>query len=898
MPLQDAALRQLDALLQEGALVLVPNHRSSGQLGELVARWRADTGNRMVQPKPAIMAIDLWLTDLWRQLSLHRDDDRLQWHVLQGGEELLLWRKVLQDSSPDLLLLNQDGAAASASEALRLLQQWQIPAATLRQHVQSAAGELPDDRALAMQWLQAFERLCKKQRLLTFSGMLQVLLELLGQSAPVTLPPTLLLFGFDEPPPLYRALLDCISSSGCQVRNWDEQHTSPLLQLSTHTLVAEECRAAARWAAAVLATQPHARIGIISADNKVLGSTALRCLHQEFGPHSGKVASATNHTLADEPFIATALAVLELSDTSIDTLRCCSLLRSPWLPGAPGEQDARAELELRLRKRVELQVRSADLRTWCLQEDRQWYCPLLGAALRDVETLSRRQPATQTVAAWLQYFQCVWNLLLDTPALVQSGRRPLRLAWETLQKTLQLAGFLFGTVDLQEARTLLRGLCRTQSLTQDVHQAPVLLLSPTAAAGLNFSHVWLLQMTEEYWPGEERPHPYLPHSLQKAHHMPGCDPLAALARSRALLAGICRRTAQQLVFSHAASHDELPQRPSALLPVNLVPHAAVVTASGALHPALYKFRPAELDIHADTRFLPLPAVPPHTGSTTVLAQQAECPFRAFAHQRLQVRELPQPVWGLPASAIGTCVHGALQHFWNHMQDSAQLAASSTADLHAAMREATDAALRKLAQQFPHTLTPALRDLEQQRLTDLLLDWLPHELQRGPFQVLATEADATCRYGPLQLNLRIDRIDRNADGSTSVVDYKTGKVGNPAWEDPRPDAPQLLLYQQALDSGTQYGPVAALFHARINPEESRYAGISADDSILPGSVFSANRTVTATEWAALKAHWQKVLQDLAQEFIDGYAAVQPQDPATCDHCQLAGFCRINELRQAG
>src|SRR5690606_10446875 len=71
--------------------------------------------------------------------------------------------------------------------------------------------------------------------------------------------------------------------------------------------------------------------------------------------------------------------------------------------------------------------------------------------------------------------------------------------------------------------------------------------------------------------------------------------------------------------------------------------------------------------------------------------------------------------------------------------------------------------------YPETL----RRLESLRARDVLQAWLGAELQRRPFHVQDLEREANWRHGALELNVRLDRIDRLDDGSLVVIDYKTG-----------------------------------------------------------------------------------------------------------------------------
>lgn len=901
MPLQLTGMAELATALADDALLLVPNYRSSDQLTDQLCRYRQQSLGGTVFRRPPIRAIDLWLRESWEQLAQLHAAPKLHWRVLQPAEEQLLWQQLVQQAAPELLLLNRDGTASAAAEAWRLLQQWQLPLATLRRHLNQGGNDTDkDDREYAFLWLQAFERHCDREQLLTFSGMLQQLLGFIENGTLRNLqllPATLIRYGFDKPPPLYDALFTALRTQGVNVTDWRFEAMQPQLQLRQYSVPADECRAATEWAQAILQQDGHASIGIITADSDVLRGELHRCFDQSFTAAPGQFSATLSASLAEAPYVHTALASLMLLLPDIDTLQCCALLRSPWLLAADSEQDARAALEIRLRSNEALQWRCVDVRELSLMQQKPWHCPLLGSALLELQQRLLRQSARQPLPMWVVFFESCWDLLVPRKSLLDSGDKVLVKAWEGVLKQVQLGSVAAGELDFAAAIAVFTRLCRATTLASGRTQAPIQLLTPVMAAGLHFSHLWCMQMTEALWPGEQQPHPYLPLALQRQHALPGTDRQHNLQQSSELLQGLIDRTTQQLVFSHATSSDDLPQRASGLLPVTQQPAGNPPAAAGSgLHPAIAQLPPAIIEVVQDSTTVPLPATV-FNGGSGILTSQSACPFKAFAEYRLQARRLETPSYGIPPRALGDCVHAALQAFWTALQSHAQLLTTSDAGLQQIIRTALKPALNSLARSYPSVMTPRLLMLEEERLAALLVDWLNIERQRGEFRVIATERQLLCAVSRLQLNLRLDRIDLLADGSSAIVDYKTGSGSISRWQDERPAAPQLLLYQLAADATDGLPPTTALLHAHINVELLSYSGIAANDSVYPGLGFADNKSVDAPDWPTLKQQWQQIIARLADEFLQGYAAVQPARRDSCTYCHLASLCRIGERADA-
>lgn len=879
-------LAQLDAALVEGAVVLVPNYRSSDQLIDALCDWRRRTrGAGAVQPRPAIFAIDLWLHDLWRALAQLDEAEILGSHLLSPGEEQLLWSRLIVETSPDLLLLNPEGTASTAASAYRLLQQWQVPLATLRS--QLAYTDDLDDRARAFQWFSAFEAHCRDHHYLTFSGLVQALVHLIAEGAAEPhglLPPRLLTWGFDQPPPLYRALFATLQQRGVAIESFALSAQRPRERLLRCAQPEEEAMAAARWAAQVLAQNPKASIGLITADSDLLKGALTRACSRVFHATPDAFTNTLSAALSDDSWVHAALTVLELDREYLPTTTLLALLRSPWLVAHDEELDARAALELRLCQQQNESTRLADFRRLCGQTDKPWHCPQLHGALAALQQSHLRRPRQLSLSEWLQRFESAWQLLLPRERLIAAGRRALLSSWEQMLRSLYSSATL-DPISATEALKQLRTHCRHTTLALGKRQAPILLLTPVTAAGLRFTHLWCLQMTDNLWPGEQRPHPYLPLTLQREYGMPAASPAAALEESRKLLDGLRQQTVAEVVFSYASVAEDLPQRPSALLPPSLVEEALPADPAAALHPLIKEQTGQNLEHIEDLTSLPLQKIS-EGGGANLIASQSACPFQAFARYRLELPELRRLEFGIPHHVLGSCMHEALQSFWERLQQSAALHALEETALEQRLREALRPALSRVARDYPRLMSPTLQSLEEERLTRLLLRWLEEEKRRTPFALAHTEIKLPLQLSGLRLDLRIDRIDRLPDGSVVIVDYKSGRRLSRDWTSERPDAPQLLLYELAWSQHDDTAPSRALLYAQLHVEAVGYAGIAADNSL------GLERAVAAEDWEALRAHWQRVLTLLADEFLQGYAAVQPARRDSCTYCQYGPLCRVD------
>jgi probable DNA repair protein len=399
------------------------------------------------------------------------------------------------------------------------------------------------------------------------------------------------------------------------------------------------------------------------------------------------------------------------------------------------------------------------------------------------------------------------------------------------------------------------------------------------AIGSAFDAVLFLRATDANWPRSPHPNPLLSWSLQQELAMPGASSSATIAHARSFTTYLLARSGNLLFFS-AVENADGKLRPSPLL---------AEFSSRALPDDLpTSFVPEiQLENLPDDIHLPPLSSTSVKGGARVLKLQAACPFQAFATIRLQSNELRDRTVGFDAIEGGVYVHNILQYFWTEVGSQKNLKEMRPADrdelLHRCIESAAFADLTVAS-----SWDAAYIALQKQRLHNLLSNWLLLELKRGPFVIAAMEQDETISIGPLDLRVRIDRIDRIDDPDSSenhfvYVDYKTGSSGKPSeWALPRPDDPQLPLY--ALTAAPN--ELHAIAFAKVRSGESaQWLGYQSTHGILNNG--------DPVDLDAEIAAWSSGLVHLAEDFAAGIADVDPKDfPATCKHCAQRLICRVN------
>ncbi|MGD2063376.1 MAG: PD-(D/E)XK nuclease family protein, partial [Nitrospirota bacterium] len=416
-------------------------------------------------------------------------------------------------------------------------------------------------------------------------------------------------------------------------------------------------------------------------------------------------------------------------------------------------------------------------------------------------------------------------------------------------------------------------------------EAPVQVMGLREATGLAFDGVWVMGLDSTTLPAPPRPHALLAAHLQRQAGIPASSAAGQLATARRLVAELLA-LAPEGVVSYPRQRGEAAVEPSPLI-ADLPPDPEPDPPAVALG----------LRILGEGRREPIvdEPVPRAEGSmrggARVIEDQALCPFRAFATHRLHARPL-EPAEEEPTPATrGTLVHRCLERIWGELgQQGALLALSEPARLELCRGVATEAVERS-------RVLASRRPVVGARLAALLGEWLAYEATRAPFAVVATEEELLVEMAGLRLSLRIDRVDRLADGRLLVIDYKTGIVRRGDWWGERPAAPQLPLYTVAP---LPWGAVAGVAFAVVRPGECCLVGLG--EGIPDVGEVEKARGCPVTDWVALRDQWRTALTGLATAFAAGEAAVDPLPaaggrPIACQRCDLAALCRIHEAVSA-
>jgi probable DNA repair protein len=837
------------AALESGAVAVTATSRLARDLRLGFHGRQRDLGRKSWQTAD-VLPLDSLLKRLWTDW-LYSARSGSAPVLLSEAQETAIWEGIIGDPE-NAPLLDVPGTAVRASEAWRLVHQYDLP-------IREGNFRASDDCEAFLGWAREYEQTCRDNWWLDRGTLPEFLLRRLA-SDEVPLSGQILYVGFDELTPLERRLFKALGAQGIELPRQE-----PVVRRLSLADAEHEIESAAAWARATLDRENGARIGVVVPDLTARRSAVQRVFQRTFdGLPFGEASQAFHLSLgpplAEYPAIHAALLILEAAIGPISIARAGMLLRSHFIEASREEASARAALDARLRRRGSMEFSIDELRSSA------GGCPVLQKHLAFLGKRVRELAGNQTASAWSDDFS---DLLKSAgwpgEESLDSASYQAAQAWRDLLGEFSSLDLALLPMGIRAAWDRLRRLAGETLFQPEDRGAPVQVMGVLEAKGLRFDHLWITGLHDGAFPAPASPHPFLPLGLQRDCGVPGSSAGLELERSRRALDRLVRSGARvTLSFPSREGEQELRKTPLIAGSWEAMP----------LQAPLLEFTPT--DSIADNQGPALTVDGPVLGGATLLKEMSACPFRAFARFRLGARALEDAAFGLSYRDRGSGVHGALDEFWKETKSHAALCELAEHELHERIGRSVDKALEKQSGKIAHKL-------ETKRLRGLLSEWMKLERLRKPFQVLFSEEKTDTSLGGLKLTLRIDRVDELPDGRLVILDYKTGKIVKTGWDGERPAEPQLPIYAVALER-----PVAALAFARVRTGGIGFTGIDEADTL--GVMRTTDRIAMGVPLAEQTNLWRTVLENLAEGFRSGEARVDPL-PSACEYCDLRSLCRI-------
>ncbi|MEE8396852.1 MAG: PD-(D/E)XK nuclease family protein [bacterium] len=906
---------ELFAALEDGAVLITANSRLARWSRAAFDRHQRERG-REVWPSAEILPLSAWLRRAWDTamaagLAPPGPAPGAEPLLLSPAQTAALWERIVRDDRAGRDLLRPAAAADLAARAWRMLADWQL---------ELSPGEAVTEEAKAfLRWSRAWHDTCARQGWFVAAGLPALVGGWLA-AGQLPAPPRALLAGFDEWTPAQRALLEALRGAGCAVEQVAEPNLGARAARVGFADAAAEMEAAALWARGLLEAGEVGSIAVVAPDLNALRGPLARIFAQTLAPGEPQPLQgggapfniSKGIPLKDYPLVSAALALLGMGLDTPPLTTLGRLLRSPFLAGAERELHQRALLDARLREfgRATLPLAAVIAAARGKPADggaeaRPWHAPLLAARLEAWrEAFDAVRGVRQSPSAWSVTFAGLLQ------RLGWPGERPLdstefqvRERMEALLSDLAELEMVLPRMGYGEALARLTRLAaETEFQPEGGPEAQVQILGELEAGGMAFARLWVLGLHDGVWPRAPAPNPFLPPAWQRKHGLPRSSAGRELAYARRVT-GRLLAAAGEVVVGWPRKEGDQPLRPSPaiaalpeILPATLPGAQSDLpsTSSRPPWPELVRRsgKPA-LETVADQGAAPLPPGFAARGGAALFKDQADCPFRAFALHRLHARPLAQPEPGMDARERGTLAHQAMEKIWARLLTQQALLELSAEALQSLVQQLAEEVVEQFSAARPGAVGPRLAAIERGRIARLALAGLEQEKQRKSFAVVAREQERAFAIGGIEVNTRIDRIDRVAGAGDVLIDYKTGTTHVKDWFGDRPEEPQLPLYCSSGDF-----ELAGVAFFQLRRGETRFRGVESESGIFPGAtgfdkIPPPPGQAGPADLPDAVNGWRATLEGLAGDFRRGDARVDPKRPgATCRYCELTPLCRVS------
>ncbi len=617
---------------------------------------------------------------------------------------------------------------------------------------------------------------------------------------------------------------------------------------------AEEIVQATKWAVTTKDEDQNSTIGIVipslATRHEQISSQIASGLDPLKGSHSERFNISSGQPLSKHAIWKHAILFLRASRENLTRSEINILVNSKFF----NSEELAHILELcqpDFDKNVELQAKNA-LETHKLSSE------LLKP--------EKRNPQKQELTEWLREVTKLLELA-GWPCLEQLQTFEYQ-AYEAIRRELTLLEELRLTehINFESTLELLQAMFENTLHAPERQTQDIQVLGLIESIGLSFTHLWICEMDENNFPSRSNHNPFIPMEIKKQYGMPRADQEGELLFANTLVESWTNNS-HQVNYSYNCNQNDTFISKSPLI------RQVTESTSSLETPDFHSWFEATSQRLVQTSDFKGPQFKDHSISSglTMLKDQLNCPFKAFAINRLNLTPKHKSTNFPQALERGIAVHDVLAKLLSKCRTQKDVI------------EITEAQIEKITAEVVARLFESAPDIfrsrETERISKVMTKWIDLEAQRNPFQIIGLEKPFTIRLAGIEFSVRADRIDKLTEGLI-LIDYKTGRVNLSKAKSDNLKEPQLATYALAVD-----GLVGAFYAQLNNEEEIKILGISADLEFGDKIATSAS-----CDWENEQSSWTKQLNQAAKDFVEGKADISPTN-GYCVHCHLASLCRV-------
>lgn len=849
--------------LKEGATVITPNNRLSKKLETQFLQ----TIEKELVPQPLCFPFTRYvhlLYEYWRMNQTQISHPL----ILSPAQERFIWSEIIKND-PDIT--PHDGLIQEVMDAFKRIEQWQVD-------IHHDAFKEKPQTAQYQTWHLSFLKQTKELGYISEDQLLNHLLQsgssinpyddaCFGQIASLKsnqqLKSCVIWYCFDELTPQQKALQRALDAAGIKQIEKDvlePSNESRDIQVYSTQNAEDEIHHVLHWLKETLLSGKK-RIVWIVPHLESQATKIERHIHDAFD--ESLINISLGKKLLDYPLVSHAIEWLRLKQSQLKRHQINLLLFSSFLKSAETEFIRRSDFLEKHHNHLDEEIRTAD---FC--KLLEGHCPILAKIILELVDY----PSAAKPSEWAIFFKTrLRNLGFPGESPLNSASFQCFERFMDLIDEFSKLDFLRSQFSAKMALATFETMAKQTIFQAKIPETQIEVLGLLEASGCTFDALWMSGLTDQSFPKKAQASAFIPLSLQKTLNMPHSSSHREWTLATKLWDRILR-SADQCFFSYPEMQGDCPMRPSSLMSH----HDRI---SLPVRPNLQN--ETELTEMDEDYCIALNDQEMKTASVSLLANQARCPFKAFAAQRLAAKKISPMRFGPDLALRGQMLHRILELLWLDLKDQDGLLSHTPETLKELIKQLIHSTLEKMTATYTQTFPPICHEVEISRLSQMIeasLDW---ERNRSYFKIAALEKTFHFDLAGLEFKLRIDRIDELSSAENWVIDYKTTLPPKKNWFDERPEFPQLLVYALILPS------IHSLIYLEFKNGQIRASGIAKDDPKILGISPIKN----TESWEDLRQIWHERLTHLANEYQRGESHPKPKHDSICQTCDFPALCRI-------
>jgi ATP-dependent helicase/nuclease subunit B len=831
----DNIWKNLRVLFDNNTLLVTPNQRLTFYLKNRFGVYQKEL-KKTFWESPRILPFTKWLLDLWYQAQ----SERL---LLDEFQESLIWREVVlaEDQAHD-----QTGLIGDLQKGYRLAKEWNFDF--------SKTNPFFENENYFSRVTRAFEKTLQERNFVVAPMLLDLLRE--EEFPALKYPPKIIFFGFNEVSPQLENFLKFLTTKNVICQKFNPESFSSTAKRISFADLNQELKTVALWAKKEKEKNPKISLGIVIPNLVELRSRVERIFNEIF-------TQSFNITAGEKlnffPVIESALDIISLNQNNNDLSFLAKIFNSPFLKGFKEEEGKRALFLAKLRSFSEKHLDFKKIEQVC-------DLPLLKEILAQFILLNEKFLLEHKLNEWNDLF-CQKLEIFGWPGGGQNGNSEIIDKFYQLQAKFAALDLTFANkkFSFAEAFSIFAQLIASvEYQTKANKNSNINILGILETLGMQFDRLWVVGMSNQVWPKNPSPNPFLPIAWQRENHLPHAFAARELEFSKNITQ-VLQGSAQEVFFSFSKNEENPELEISSLL--ESIPE---MKQSELDLPETNK-QSEEFSFHyfSDEVGPSISEKQKISGGSKVFEFQNNCPFRAFAELRLKAKPMEKSTFGLSPRERGNLIHEILEKIWRKIKSHQNLLLHNAGELEQVIKKVVTEVLAKIPQK-------KLREIEYVCLMNLINQILQQEKKRAKFTVVGLEESWEKTFHNFTIKVRVDRINQMEDQSLQIIDYKTGKSF-----DLGASQIQLFLYYFICAELNQNVQISDLIFAILSQGKANFRSILAP-------------ILKKMDLETIKKEWQEKISRLALDFNLGKASVDPIDQnIACSYCHLEPLCRVKE-----